>query len=156
MTLSLVSAAFDHMSDIPKIHTCQGDNSSPPLSWSGVPPQTKSLVLVIDDPDAPDPAAPKQVWVHWLVYNLPPKTSELQAGIKTLPPETKQGVNDWKKIGYGGPCPPIGRHRYFHKLFALDRVLPDLHNPTFPQLSNAMRGHIIAKAELIGLYQKTP
>ena len=156
MTLILKSADFTHQGEIPKIFTCDGDDSSPGLSWTGLPQDTKSLVLIVDDPDAPDPAKPKMTWVHWLLYNIPPTVTELPKAIaaSALPSGTLQGKNDWKRTGYGGPCPPIGRHRYFHKLYALDIELPDLHQPNKTQLEKAMAGHIIAQAELIGTYQK--
>ena len=156
MTLQLSSPDFVHEGAIPKIFTCEGDDSSPALSWSQPPQNTKSLVLIVDDPDAPDPAAPKMTWVHWLLYNIPPTVTTLPRAVadSDLPSGTQQGQNDWKKVGYGGPCPPIGRHRYFHKLYALDSVLLDLHHPTKTQLEKAMAGHIIGQAELIGTYQK--
>ncbi|MCY1552071.1 hypothetical protein D9M68_884460 [compost metagenome] len=153
MTLS--SAAFPDRGAIPRRYTCEGEDISPPLEWSGVPPGSESLVLIVDDPDAPDPAAPKMTWVHWLLYNLPPTTGELAEDPQTLPPGTLQGRNDWRKTGYGGPCPPIGSHRYFHKLYALDCVLADLGRPTKAQLESAMQGHVLAQAELIGTYCKT-
>lgn len=154
MTLTLVSPAFAHAGEIPRRHTCEGENTSPPLAWSGVPPGTRSLVLIVDDPDAPDPAAPKMTWVHWLLYNLPPETTGLPEAVATLPPGTLEGTNDWHRTGYGGPCPPIGRHRYFHKLYALDALLPDLGRPTKAKLEAAMAGHILAQAELMGTYIK--
>ena len=156
MSLTLSSAAIPLNGVIPARHTCDGQDRSPPLAWSGVPANTKSLVLIVDDPDAPDPAAPKMTWVHWLLYNLPPETTGLPEGVanKALPVGTRQGVNDWQRTGYGGPCPPIGRHRYFHKLYALDVVLPDLKQPTKAVLEKAMQGHILAHAELIGVYQR--
>lgn len=156
MALTLTSNDFPHQGDIPKICTCDGSDQSPALSWSGVPPQTQSLVLIVDDPDAPDPAKPKMTWVHWLLYNIPTTTTEIPhaASMADLPAGTMHGKNDWKRIGYGGPCPPIGRHRYFHKLYALDIVLPDLHQPSKAQLEAVMAGHIIEKAELIGTYQR--
>ena len=155
MSLSLISTAFDDHADIPVTYACDGSDISPPLSWSGIPPATKSLALIIDDPDAPDPAAPKMTWVHWVLYNLPASITALPEGAAShaLPPGTLEGINDWKRTGYGGPCPPIGKHRYVHKLYALDIVLPDLGKPTKPQLENAMQGHIIDKAQLVGLYQ---
>jgi Raf kinase inhibitor-like YbhB/YbcL family protein len=127
-----------------------------PLAWKQLPAATKSLALIVDDPDAPDPAAPKLTWVHWVVYNIPPHVTGFKEGIKAgeLPQGTLEGLNDWKRTGYGGPCPPIGRHRYFHKLYALDTVLPDLKHPTKAQLEKAMQGHILEKFELIGTYQK--
>jgi Raf kinase inhibitor-like YbhB/YbcL family protein len=154
MALTLHSTAFSHQAEIPPRYTCQGENVSPPLNWSGLPPGTRSLVLIVHDPDAPDPAAPKMTWVHWLLYNLPPETAGLEEAIKTLPSGTEEGLNDWKRTGYGGPCPPIGRHRYFHKLYALDTLLSKLQQPSKAQLESAMQGHILAQAELIGTYRK--
>ena len=153
--MNLASSAFSHNGAIPKKHTCDGSDSSPPLSWSGVPTQAKSLVLIVDDPDAPDPAAPKMTWVHWVLYNLPASNGGLQESVKALPAGTKEGVNDWKRTGYGGPCPPIGRHRYFYKVYALDTVLPDLKQPTKAKLEAAMKDHIIGQAQLMGTYQKS-
>jgi len=156
MDLILTSADFPPGGPIPAIHTCDGANTSPALSWSGVPPDTRSLVLIVDDPDAPDPAAPKMTWVHWVLYNLPPQTMRLPAAIRDadLPPGTQAGTNDFKNTRYGGPCPPVGRHRYVHKLYALDTVLPDLRHPTKAQLEKAMQGHVRAQAELVGTYQR--
>ncbi len=156
MSLTLTSSAFRHNGEIPRHYTCDGDVSSPPLSWSGVPAGAKSLVLIVDDPDAPDPKAPKMTWVHWVLYNIPPTATSLAEAIasKNLPKGTLEGVNDWKRSGYGGPCPPVGRHRYFHKLYALDTVLPDMHQPSKAKLENAMRGHIVAQTELVGTYQR--
>jgi Raf kinase inhibitor-like YbhB/YbcL family protein len=153
-TMALKSSAFKHEGEIPKKYGCQGKDVSVPLEWSDVPPEAKSLVLIIDDPDAPDPQNPKMTWVHWILYNIPPQTGHLPEGLVQLPPGAFAGLNDWKRTSYGGPCPPIGRHRYFHKLYALDVMLPDLQRPTKEQLLKAMEGHIIAKAELIGTYQK--
>jgi len=156
MALKITSPAFADGSEIPREHTCQGADRSPPLAWTGVPPEARSLALVVDDPDAPDPAAPKMTWVHWVLYNLPPSSSGLHEGVEELPRGTREGVNDWKRTGYGGPCPPIGRHRYFHKLYALSEVLPDLRGPTKAQLERAMEGKVLAKAELTGTYRKRP
>jgi hypothetical protein len=127
------------------------------LEWSKLPEETKSIALIVDDPDAPDPAAPRMIWVHWVLYNIPPSTTGLPEGVKPqdLPGETEEGLNDWKRTGYGGPCPPIGRHRYFHKLYALDVVLPDLSKPTKKDLEKAMVGHILAEADLVGTYQRS-
>lgn len=157
MSLTLVSSAFRHNGDIPAHYTCDGDDVSPPLSWSGVPAGTRSLALILDDPDAPDPKAPKMTWVHWVLYNIPPAATELpeHVGTKNLPQGTLEGVNDWKRAGYGGPCPPVGRHRYFHKLYALDTVLPDMNRPTKAKLESAMRGHIVSQAEIVGTYQRS-
>jgi hypothetical protein len=156
MSLNLTSPAFAHGGAIPARHTCEGQDISPALAWAGVPGGTKSLVLIVDDPDAPDPRAPKMTWVHWLLYNLPPGATGLPEGVAAagLPAGTLQGVNDWHRTGYGGPCPPIGRHRYFHKLYALDVLLPDLHHPGKAALEQAMHGHVLAQAELVGTYQK--
>jgi Raf kinase inhibitor-like YbhB/YbcL family protein len=156
MSLNLTSRAFEAGSSIPARHTCDGDDVSPPLAWSGVPDGTRSLALVVDDPDAPDPAAPQRVWVHWVLYNMPPDASGLEQGVESaeLPTGTREGLNDWKRTGYGGPCPPVGQHRYFHKLYALDIVLPDLGAPTRTGLEQAMQGHVLDQAELIGVYQR--
>ncbi len=156
MSLSLTSPAFKHQGEIPQRHTCDGEDVSPALAWSGAPAGTKSFALVVDDPDAPDPAAPKVVWVHWVIYDLPAATASLGEGqtAKSLPKGTLEGLNDWKQPGWRGPCPPVGRHRYFHKLYALDVVLPDLHRPDKAALEKAMKGHVLAQAELIGTYQR--
>ena len=155
MTLTLTSPTFAANGSIPAIHTCEGRDQSPPLAWSGFPAATKSLALIVDDPDAPDPKAPKTTWVHWVVYDIPPAATSLPAGASqgALPPGTKQGLNDWKRPAYGGPCPPVGRHRYVHKLYALDTTL-DLRDPTKADLEKAMEGHILARGELIGTYEK--
>jgi len=154
MPLKLTSTAFDHGGEIPSKYTCEGQDISPPLAWSGVPPNAKSLALIVDDPDAPDPAAPRMTWVHWVLYNISPSASSLPEAAKQLPAGTLSGLNDWKRYGYGGPCPPIGRHRYFHKLYVLDTVLPDLGRPSKANLEAQMKGHVIAQAELVGTYQK--
>ena len=154
MTLKLTSTALAHRGQIPSKYTCDGEDISPPLAWSGVPAEAKSLVLIVDDPDAPDPAAPKMTWVHWVLYNIPPSASALPEAARQLPAGTLEGVNDWKRTGYGGPCPPIGRHRYFHKLYALDIILPDLGKPSKAKLEGKIKGHVIAQAELVGTYEK--
>ena len=155
MALAIESSAFRPDGQIPGKFTCEGDDVSPPLAWSGEPNAAKSFALIVDDPDAPDPKAPKMTWVHWVVYNLPANTHSLpEGGSKKLPSGARDGKNDWKRTGYGGPCPPIGRHRYFHKLYALDVVLPDLREPTKAQLEAAMKGHVVGQAELVGTYQK--
>ena len=152
--MKLTSPSFKKQQDIPKKFTCDGEDISPELTWSGAPEGTKSFALVVDDPDAPDPSNPKMIWVHWVLYNIPATTDFLPEGIskENLPGGTLDGLNDWKRTGYGGPCPPIGKHRYFHKLYALDIELPDLKRPTKDELINAMEGHILAQEELIGLY----
>ncbi len=153
--MKISSTSFGHQGSIPARYTCEGSDTSPPLAWSDVPSAAKSLALIVDDPDAPDPAAPRTTWVHWVLYNLPPGTAALAEGASAkLPSGTRDGLNDWKKTGYGGPCPPIGRHRYFFKLYALDTVLPDLRKPTKAALLEAMKGHVVGTAELVGTYQK--
>lgn len=156
MTLTLTSAAFSHGNEIPRRYTCEGEDVSPPLAWSGAPNGTKSFALIVDDPDAPDPAAPKMTWVHWVLYNIPATADRLPeaVGRASLPRQPRR-LNDWKRRGYGGPCPPIGRHRYVHKLYALDTVLSPLPQPTKARLEQAMDGHILARAELVGKYRKS-
>jgi Raf kinase inhibitor-like YbhB/YbcL family protein len=156
MNLAITSTAFAPDAAIPSLYTCEGKDISPPLAWSGAPAGTKSLALIVDDPDAPDPAAPKMTWVHWVLYNIPPAGGGLPEAVRStaLPAGTREGVNDWGRTGYGGPCPPIGRHRYFHKLYALDFVLPELKRADKAALEKAMQGHILAQAVLIGTYQK--
>jgi Raf kinase inhibitor-like YbhB/YbcL family protein len=156
MALVLTSSAFTHQGSIPQQYTCQGRDISPHLSWSGAPEGTKGFVLIVDDPDAPDPAAPKRTWVHWVLYAIPPDASSLSEGMTSakLPAGTREGTNDWNRTGYGGPCPPVGRHRYFHKLYALDVELPDLGPARKADIEKAMEGHVLAKTELIGTYQK--
>jgi len=156
MTLTITSTAFAPEGAIPSLYTCEGKDISPPLAWNGAPAATKSFALIVDDPDAPDPAAPKMTWVHWVLYDIPAATTGLPEAVhaSALPPGTREGVNDWGRTGFGGPCPPIGRHRYFHKLYALDAVLPDLKRPKKAALEKAMQGHILAQAVLIGTYQK--
>ena len=158
--LTLTSPAFAARAEIPVRHTCDGADVSPPLAWSGAPPGARSLALIVDDPDAPDPAAPKRVWVHWVLYNL-------SASLTGLPEGAGNGaqtgsvagaldaLNDWNRAGYGGPCPPIGRHRYFFKLYALDTLLPNL-GPRARKgdVEGAMTGHILAQAELVGTYKR--
>jgi Raf kinase inhibitor-like YbhB/YbcL family protein len=155
-TMKLTSAAFGENQSIPKIYTCEGKDLSPPLVWTGVPANAKSLALIVDDPDAPDPAAPRMTWVHWVLYNIPVAATGLPEGVASsaLPKGALEGLNDWQRTGYGGPCPPIGRHRYFHKLYAVDAVLPDLKKPTKTALEKAMKGHIVAETQFIGTYEK--
>lgn len=155
--MEITSSKFSHNENIPKTYTCQGKNISPPLSWSDVPSDAKSLVLVVDDPDAPDPMAPKMTWVHWVLYNLPVDINELVENltVDNLPKGVKEGQNDWKSTGYRGPCPPIGKHRYYFKLYALNIVLDDLGSPSKDKLISAIHDHIITEAQLIGKYKKT-
>jgi Raf kinase inhibitor-like YbhB/YbcL family protein len=154
MPFKLFSSAFEEGTAIPSKYTCEGDDVSPPLTWTGAPEGTRSFVLIVDDPDAPDPKAPRMTWVHWVLYDLPATANTLPEGAERLPAGTKFGLNDWKHARYGGPCPPIGRHRYFHKLYALDIQLGDLMQPTKDTLLKAMEGHVLAQAALIGTYEK--
>ncbi|MEO1766842.1 YbhB/YbcL family Raf kinase inhibitor-like protein [Thiobacter aerophilum] len=151
--MKLTSPAFRHGEAIPAAYTCDGRDVSPPLAWSALPPGTRSLVLIVDDPDAPDPAAPRMVWVHWVLYNLPPDSTGL-AEAATLPPGARAGINDFRRTRYGGPCPPIGRHRYFFKLYALDTRLPEMGAASKAQLERAMAGHVLAEAVLMGTYER--
>ncbi len=154
--LSLTSPAFAPGAEIPLEYTCQGGDTSPELAWSGAPAGTRSFVLIEHDPDVPDPAAPKRQWVHWVMYDLPPELTGLAKGAQVAPTGGRDGNSDLGKAGYGGPCPPIGRHRYFHTLYALDTVLGDRGPLTRDALEAAIAGHVLAKAELIGTYQKSP
>lgn len=156
-TFVLSSPVFKHGGEIPEKYTCDGEDIAPPIEWTGIPENTRSLVLIVEDPDAPDPKAPKLTWVHWMLYNIPPEVTSLPEGLtdKNLPLGVLEGLNDWKVAGYDGPCPPIGRHRYFHRLYALDAVLSDLDNPTRADLGGAMEGHILSQIELIGTYERT-
>ena len=149
--LSLTSAGFKDGAAIPAQFTCDGANESPPLTWADAPANTGSYALIIEDPDAPG-----GTYVHWVLYDIPSTASDLPEAVQTsaLPAGTREGVNDWGRTGYGGPCPPVGRHRYYHKLYALDAVLPDLGRPKKATLEKAMQGHVLAQAVLIGTYQK--
>lgn len=156
MAFEVKSADFAAGASMPAELTCEGVDRSPALAWSGAPPATKSFALVVDDPDAPDPAAPRMTWVHWVLYDVPASAAVLPAGVPptALPAGTREGTNDWKQKGYRGPCPPVGRHRYFHKLYALDVTLGDRGALTKAGLERTMQGHVLAQAELIGTYQK--
>jgi Raf kinase inhibitor-like YbhB/YbcL family protein len=155
--LTLRSPSFSAGGSIPPQHTCEGKDVSPALEFSGAPPQARSLVLIVHDPDAPDPAAPRVDWVHWLLYNLPPDCPGLAQGVTegALPAGTLPGVTDFRRTGWGGPCPPAGEHRYFFVLHALDTVLPDLGTPARPRLERAIAGHVLESAELMGTYRKS-
>lgn len=154
--MRLTSPNFQDRGEIPRKHTCEGGDVSPGFIWADVPEGTKSFAFIVDDPDAPDPANPRMTWVHWVLYNIPAAIGSIPEGVKEkdLPKGTSHGLNDWKRTGYGGPCPPVGKHRYFHELYALDIILPDLKKPTKARLEKAMEGHVLSKAELVGLYQK--
>jgi Raf kinase inhibitor-like YbhB/YbcL family protein len=148
----LKSPAFSEGDMIPRKYTCDGANVSPPLTWSGVPAGVKSLALICDDPDAP-----RGTFVHWVVFNIPPSSSGLREGLsndKTLQDGSKQGLNDFRRIGYGGPCPPSGTHRYYFKLYALDTELGLDPGATKKELLEAMEGHILAEASLMGKYRR--
>jgi Raf kinase inhibitor-like YbhB/YbcL family protein len=149
--MRLTSKAFTDGGEIPRKYTREGEDVSPPLAWSDVPREAKSLALIVDDPDAPDPAAPKRTWVHWVLVDLATDANGLDEGI-SRPPRGEVGVNDWKLAQWEGPEPPIGRHRYVFKLYALDRPL-GLKRPTKAEVEQAMRGHVLAEAKLVGTYQ---
>ncbi|HEX6533040.1 MAG TPA: YbhB/YbcL family Raf kinase inhibitor-like protein [Gemmatimonadaceae bacterium] len=156
MSLTLQSPALKAGGEIPARYTCEGEDVAPPLSWSGAPAGTKSFALIVDDPDAPDPKAPKTVWVHWVVYDIPATATSIPEGAtsRDLPSGTRVGKNDWKRAMYNGPCPPVGRHHYHFKLYALDESLPDLGEPNKAKLEQAMRGHVLGQAELVATYEK--
>lgn len=151
MSLTITSPAFRHEGEIPAQYTCDGPDVAPQLEWRGAPAETRSFALIVDDPDAPDPKAPRMTYVHWVLYDIPSSATGLPRG-GTLPEAVREGTNDWHRTGYGGPCPPIGRHRYYFKLYALDTMLGDLSKPTKSRLLEAMRGHVTASAELMGTY----
>ena len=153
MSLVLQSPSFRSNGAIPSQHTCEGRNISPPLQWRGAPPGTASYVLIVDDPDAPNPEAPERTWVHWVLYDIPAEVAEMKEG--QLPPGAKCGKNDWMRAEYGGPCPPQGRHRYFHKLYALDNFIANLLTPTKSEVLRAIEGHVLDQSTLIGTYQKS-
>lgn len=148
------SSQFIDGDPIPQNYTCEGQDVPPPLAWDFVPKDAEALALIVDDPDAPDPEAPTRTYVHWVLYDIPPETTGLDGKGRELPRGTREGLNDWNRTGYGGPCPPKGRHRYFFKLYALDTQLGDLGRPTKSQLLEAMQGHILEEARMVGTYEK--
>jgi Raf kinase inhibitor-like YbhB/YbcL family protein len=152
----VASTAFDNENEIPAKHTCEGEDISPELRWTAVPEGTQGFAVIVDDPDAPDPNAPKMVWVHWVLYNLPHDSRGLPEDVSAegLPEGTREGRNDWKAAGWRGPCPPIGRHRYYFRVYALDCRLPDRGHVSRAELDEMMRGHILAEATLMGTYKK--
>ena len=155
MTMTVTSPAFAAGAEIPRRFTCEGADTSVPLTWSGAPAGTKSFVLIADDPDAPDPLAPTRTYVHWVLYDIPATVTSLAEGASLrLPSAVREGVNDWTRSGWGGPCPPVGRHRYFFTVVALDAMLGDLGQPDKAALLRAMQGHELARGELVGTYQK--
>jgi hypothetical protein len=156
-TMKLGSPAFAAGTAIPARYTCDGADVSPPLAWSDAPRSARSFALVVDDPDAPDPKAPRMRWVHWVVYDLPADARAVREavhGVKDLPAGARMGRNDWNKAAWGGPCPPVGRHRYFFTLYALDTVLGDRGPLTRHDLEQAFDGHVLAQAELMGTYER--
>ena len=152
--MKLSSPSFRDSGSIPKIHSCSGGDIAPALQWSNLPPNTQSLALIVDDPDVPNRHRPAMTWTHWVLYNIPSTVSGLpeNTNAHNLPAGTLEGQNSWKSTGYRGPCPPVGIHRYFFKLYALDSQLPDLHKPKKEALERAMGGHIIGRAVLVGKY----
>jgi Raf kinase inhibitor-like YbhB/YbcL family protein len=147
--LTLESPAFKLNTMIPVEYTCEGTNKSPPLVWQNIPPKTKSLTLILEDPDAPN-----GTWTHWILFNIPPTVHQLDAG-SSAPKGAVNGINSWGKLGYGGPCPPIGAHSYLFKLYALDTFLTLDESTTANKVLDAMTGHVLGSAVLLGLYQKS-
>ena len=145
--LTISSSAFTHNSSIPKRYTCDGEDINPPLTISGIPPYTKSMVLIMDDPDAP-----AGTWIHWLLWNISPEVSHIEED--AVPQGAESGTNDFERPEYGGPCPHSGTHHYFFKLYALDTELTLLHDALKSDIEAAMEGHILGKAELTGTYSR--
>lgn len=155
--LLVTSPSFSANGPIPTKYTCEGENTSPALAWSEVPAATKSFAVVVEDPDSPDPAAPRQVFVHRVLYNLSANARLIPEGAMSaaaIAGGGRDGTNDYGTARWSGPCPPKGRHRYFYKVFALDTVLPDLGQPTKGELEKAMDGHVVARGEVVGTYEK--
>ncbi len=151
--MKLFSPAFQDKSPIPDKYTCDGRDISIPLNWQDIPAEAQTLALIMDDPDAPG-----GTWVHWVIYNIPancPGLPEGQAGIQILPDGSLQGLNSWKRIGYGGPCPPGGTHRYFFKLYALHQMPPPAPGLTKMELLESLQGHIIEQVEIYGTYRRS-
>ena len=152
MPFELTSTVFAPGESIPRKYTCDGEDISPPLRWSDPPQDTRSFALIADDPDAP-----RGTWVHWVLYNLPAETRALPEAVPPdadLPDGSRHGQNTWPRLGYGGPCPPSGTHRYFFKLYALDTVLDLKSGASKKALARAMQGHVLDQAELMGLYSR--
>ena len=154
--LTITSSAFSDGSTIPVRFTCDGENASPPLAWRGAPDGTRSFALIVDDPDSPDPAAPKRVWVHWLAWNLPASTASLDENATRdgMPTGAREGTNDGGSSGWTAPCPPIGRHRYYHRLFALDAMLDVAAGAKRAELERAIEGHVLGEAVVMGTYSR--
>ena len=152
MEIKLTSSAFEDGGMIPARYTCDGENISPPLEWDGVPDGTKSIAIICDDPDAPG-----GMWVHWVLFDLPASTKELEENIdddETLTCGTRQGITDFGGVGYGGPCPPSGTHRYYFKLYALDKKLDVVSLLDKEHLLKEMAGHILGEGSLMGKYKR--
>ena len=152
MSVKLISSVFNEGETIPVKYTCDGKDVSPPLSWSGAPEGTKSFALICDDPDAP-----MSTWVHWVIYNIPDSVTSLPEGVptnKSVMGDVMQGITDFRRIGYGGPCPPGGTHRYYFKIYALDTILTLQSGATKSELLKAMEGHILAEGQLMGRYKR--
>lgn len=147
--MNITSRVFENGKTIPSKYTCDGPDISPSLSWNDIPNNTKSFVLIVDDPDAPH-----GTWDHWILFNIPSDVRALSENISVLPESTRQGKNSWGKTGYGGPCPPFGVHRYFFKLYALDDVLTLDDGSTKTEIMSAMKNHVIAEASLLGKYER--
>jgi Raf kinase inhibitor-like YbhB/YbcL family protein len=148
--MKIISDAFENGKLIPSKYTCDGSDISPSISWDSVPDSTKSFVLIVDDPDAPH-----GTWDHWILFNIPNTVRKLPENISALPEGTREGKNSWDKIGYGGPCPPSGVHRYFFKLYALDSFLILNNGANKTEIMDAMKNHIIGEASLLGKYERT-
>ena len=146
--MNITSTAFQHNENIPGLYTCNGNDQNPPLTFSELPPNSKSLVLIVDDPDAPG-----RVFTHWLIYNIPPTATQILEN--EVPPNSLQGINDFGNTKYGGQCPRTGTHRYFFKLYALDILLDLPAGANKEELNKALEGHVLESAQLIGLYSKS-
>jgi len=152
MALTITSAAFTEGGTIPAKYTCDGPDISPPLAWNGVPKEARSLALICDDPDAP-----AGTWVHWVIFNIPPDSTGLPEKVppdSILPNGARQGISDFRKFGYGGPCPPGGTHRYFFKVYALDIMLDLSGKVKKADVEAAMKGHVLAEGQLMGKYKR--
>ena len=149
LIMQLTSNAFQNNAFISQQYTCDGSDVSPPLQWHDTPADTKSFVLIVDDPDAPH-----GTWDHWILFNIPSNTNQLSENISQLPAGTKVGKNSWGKTGYGGPCPPSNIHRYFFKLYALDTILPLKNGVSKQEIILAMKNHILSTTELMGKYER--
>lgn len=157
MALTIRSPSFENAQPIPARFTCEGEDLSPALEWGGVPDTAQTLALLVEDPDAPDPDAPQRIFTHWIVFNLPPGSAGLVEAVdsESLPRGARFGTNDFGRARWGGPCPPVGRHRYYFKLYALDSPLPTGRELTRTGLLDAIEGHVLGYAELMGTFEKS-